>query len=151
MKIKPLHGIENINFGDTKQQIIDFLGEADSVQLFSGQATQEQKTAQSEIHYYAKHALTLYYDGDLNARLFGISTSHAQVQFKDIKLIGLTEQNLLTQFPQLELDATDGFFKNYVDKPNELTFLVRSGVVKRIDIAPNLITFFKTYGECYSA
>ncbi len=141
MNIVPLVGLKSIEFGDSKEKANKLFGAPDLIENEFG-----QDGIRSEIWDYRSKGMQLYFDPDLEFRLWEISVTSETAKINHIKPIGFNETELLAYFPSLVLEVNDGLFKEYVDPPNELVFFLRNNVVKRIDISPNLDDYLKRFG-----
>ena len=141
MNIVPLVGLKSIEFGDSKEEANELFGIPDLIENELG-----QDGVSSEIWDYQSKGIQLYFDPDLEFRLWVISITSEAAKLNSIKPIGLKESELLAHFPSLVLEVNDGIFKEYVDQSNELVFFLRNNIVKRIDISPNLDDYLKRFG-----
>jgi len=141
MNIVPLVGLKSIEFGDSKEKANELFGTPDLIENELG-----QDGVSSEIWDYQSKGIQLYFDPDLEFRLWEISVTSETAKINSIKPIGFKESELLAHFPSLVLEVNDGIFKEYVDQSNELVFFLRNNVVKRIDISPNLDNYLKRFG-----
>jgi hypothetical protein len=141
MNIVPLVGLKSIEFGDSKEEANELFGIPDLIENELG-----QDGVSSEIWDYQSKGIQLYFDPDLEFRLWEISITSEAAKLNSIKPIGLKESELLAHFPSLVLEVNDGIFKEYVDQSNELVFFLRNNIVKRIDISPNLDDYLKRFG-----
>ena len=141
MNIVPLIGLKSIEFGDTKEKANMLFGEPDLVENELG-----QDGVSSETWEFKSKGLKLYFDPDLEFRLWEISITSETVQLNNITLIGLNETELLNNFPSLALEVKDGIFKEYVDSSQELVFFLRNNIVERIDLSPNLDDYLNKFG-----
>jgi hypothetical protein len=141
MNIVPLVGLKSIEFGDSKEEANELFGIPDLIENELG-----QDGVSSEIWDYQSKGIQLYFDPDLEFRLWEISITSEAAKLNSIKPIGLKESELLAHFPSLVLEVNDGIFKEYVDQSNELVFFLRNNKVKRIDISPNLDDYLKRFG-----
>jgi len=141
MNIVPLIGLKNIEFGDTKEKANMLFGEPDLVENELG-----QDGVSSETWEFKSKGLKLYFDPDLEFRLWEISITSETVQLNNITLIGLKETELLNNFPSLALEVKDGIFKEYIDSSQELVFFLRNNIVERIDLSPNLDDYLNKFG-----
>ena len=142
MKIVPLLGLNNIEFGDPKDKAIEIFGNPDLVENELG-----KDGVSSEIWEYHSKGIHLYFDPDSAFRLWGTSIHAETAQLNGIKPIGLNEPDLLTHFPTLVLEVNDGIFKEYVESSKELVFFLRKNIVNRIDISPNLDDYLNRFGD----
>ena len=141
MNIVPLVGLKSIEFGDSKEEANELFGIPDLIENELG-----QDGVSSEIWDYQSKGIQLYFDPDLEFRLWVISITSEAAKLNSIKPIGLKESELLAHFPSLVLEVNDGIFKEYVDQSNELVFFLSNNIVKRIDISPNLDDYLKRFG-----
>ena len=141
MNIVPLVGLKSIKFGDSKEEANELFGTPD---LIENELSQDGVS--SEIWDYQSKGIQLYFDPDLEFRLWEISITSETAKLNSIKPIGLKESELLGHFPSLVLEVNNGIFKEYVDQSNELVFFLRNNIVKRIDISPNLDDYLKRFG-----
>ena len=142
MNIVPLVGLKSIEFGDSKEKAIELFGKPDLIENELG-----QDGVSSEIWNYKSKGIQLYFDPDLEFRLWEISITSELAKLNSIKPIGFNESELLAHFPSLVLEVNDGIFKEYVDQSNELVFFLRNKLVKRINISPNLDDYLKRFGD----
>ena len=142
MNIVPLIGLKSIEFGDSKEKANELFGIPDLIENELG-----QDGVSSEIWDYQSKGIQLYFDPDLEFRLWEISVTSETAKLNSIQPIGVKESELLALFPSLVLEVNDGIFKEYVDQSNELVFFLRNNVVKRIDISPNLDDYLKKFGD----
>ncbi|MGJ8694613.1 MAG: hypothetical protein ACSHW0_19320 [Thalassotalea sp.] len=141
MNIVPLVGLKSIEFGDSKEKANELFGTPDLIENELG-----HDGVSSEIWNYQNQGIRLYFDPDLEFRLWEISVTSETAKLNSIKPIGFNESELLVHIPSLVLEINDGIFKEYVDPSNELVFFLRNNVVKRIDISPNLDDYLKRFG-----
>ena len=141
MNIVPLIGLKSIEFGDTKEKARMLFGEPDLVENELG-----QDGVSSETWIFKSKGLKLYFDPDLEFRLWEISITSETVQLNNITLIGLNETELLDNFPSLALEVNDGIFKEYLDSSQELVFFLRNNIVERIDLSPDLDDYLNKFG-----
>ncbi len=141
MNIVPLIGLKSIEFGDSKEKANMLFGTPDLVENELG-----QDGVSSETWEFKSQGLKLYFDPDLEFRLWEISITSETVQLNNITLIGLNETELLNNFPSLALGVNDGAFKEYVDSSQELVFFLRNNIVERIDLSPNLDDYLNKFG-----
>jgi hypothetical protein len=142
MNIVPLVGLKSIEFGDSKEKANELFGPPDLIENELG-----QDGVSSEIWDYKSKGIQLYFDPDLEFRLWEISITSELAKLNSIKPIGFNESELLAHFPSLVLEVNDGIFKEYVDQTNELVFFLRNKLVKRINISPNLDDYLKRFGD----
>jgi len=142
MNIVPLVGLKSIEFGDSKEKANELFGPPDLIENELG-----QDGVSSEIWNYKSKGIQLYFDPDLEFRLWEISITSELAKLNSIKPIGFNESELLAHFPSLVLEVNDGIFKEYVDQSNELVFFLRNKLVKRINISPNLDDYLKRFGD----
>lgn len=142
MNIVPLVGLKSIEFGDFKEKANELFGPPDLIENELG-----QDGVSSEIWNYKSKGIQLYFDPDLEFRLWEISITSELAKLNSIKPIGFNESELLAHFPSLVLEVNDGIFKEYVDQSNELVFFLRNKLVKRINISPNLDDYLKRFGD----
>tara|TARA_R110002153_G_scaffold110373_1_gene251589 strand:+ start:57 stop:494 length:438 start_codon:yes stop_codon:yes gene_type:complete len=142
MNIVPLVGLKSIEFGDSKEKANELFGPPDLIENELG-----QDGVSSEIWDYKSKGIQLYFDPDLEFRLWEISITSELAKVNSIKPIGFNESELLAHFPSLVLEVNDGLFKEYVDQSNELVFFLRNKLVKRINISPNLDDYLKRFGD----
>ncbi|MBH0048448.1 hypothetical protein [Pseudoalteromonas sp. NZS11_1] len=141
MNILPLLGLSTIKFGDSKYQAIELFGKPDEIENELG-----KDGVSSEIWNFQSLGVRLYFDPDFNFILWDVSISSDAAQLDGIRPIGLNESELLASFPALVLEVSDGIFKEYVNSEYELVFFLRNGIVKRIDVSPNLDNYIKRFG-----
>ena len=141
MNIVSLFGLNSIKFGDSKSQAIELFGKPDEIVNELG-----KDGVSSEIWNFHSLGVRLYFDPDFDFILWEVSISSKNAQLDGIKPIGLNESELLASFPSLVLEVSDGIFKEYVSSENELVFFLRNGIVKRIDVSPNLENYIKRFG-----
>jgi len=142
MKILPLVGLSIIEFGELKAKAIELFGVPDSIENING-----EDGVSSEIFNYLELGLNLYFDSDRGFILEDISVYSALVELSGFYPVGSTEQELLSRYPKLELEISDGRFKDYVDSPHELLFFLRDNIVQRVDVSPNIDNYIDKY-EC---
>lgn len=142
MNIVPLVGLKSIEFGDSKEKANELFGLPD---LIENELSQDGVS--SEIWDYKSKGIELYFDPDLDFRLWEISITSEFANLNSIKPIGFNESELLAHFPSLVLEVNDGIFKEYVDQSKELVFSLRNQLVKRINISPNLDDYLKRFGD----
>ncbi|GAC07255.1 hypothetical protein [Paraglaciecola chathamensis] len=140
MNIVPLIGLKSIEFGDSKEKANELFGIPELIENELG-----QDGVSSEIWDYQSKGIQLYFDPDLEFRLWEISVTSETAKLNSIKPIGFNESELLEHFPNLVLEVNDDIFKEYVDPSNELVFFLRNNVVKRIDISPNIDDYFNRF------
>ena len=141
MKIVPLLGLNVIKFGDFKDKAIKLFGTPDLIENEYG-----KNGVSSEIWEYKKIGLDLLFDPDYNFRLQGLYVYSTVIKLQNFNPVGLSEQELLKHYPTLELEVSDGQFKDYVDDSKELFFFLRDSVVKRVDVSPNIDEYLAKYG-----
>ena len=142
MNIVPLVGLKSIEFGDSKKKANELFGPPDLIENELG-----QDGVSSEIWDYKSKGIQLYFDPDLEFRLWEISITSEFAKLNSIKPIGFKESELLAHFPSLVLEVNDGIYKEYVDQTNELVFSLHNQLVKRINISPNLDDYLKRFGD----
>jgi hypothetical protein len=142
MNIVPLVGLKSIEFGDSKEKANELFGTPDLIENELG-----HDGISSEVWNYQNQGIRLYFDPDLEFRLWEISVTSETAKLNRIKPIGFKESELLAHFPRIVLEVNDGIFKEYVDQSNELVFFLRNNIVKRIDIFLNLDDYLKRFGD----
>ena len=142
MKIEPLEGLDVIKFGARKADALKLFGKPDFVENKDG-----TDGVSAEIWEYKSQGLRLNFDPNLDFILEGIFVYSPEISLNDFNPIGLTEQELLTHYPNLELEVRDGRFADYVDNPKELLFFLRDKVVKRVDVLPKISDYLERFGE----
>lgn len=142
MNILPLKGTDRLVFGTHKGEIEKLLGQPDSVENPNA-----QDDTSSEIYQYECLGLELYFDKDSGFRLWGISVTDRAANLDGIAPIGLSENEILNAFSDLELDVHDGEFKEYVLPKLGIEFYLKDDYVQRIMINPDLEDYCDRFSE----
>ncbi|WP_304637391.1 MULTISPECIES: hypothetical protein [Pseudoalteromonas] len=142
MKIEPLEGLDVLKFGATKEDALELFGKPDIVENEGG-----KDGIRAEVWEYKAQGLRLDFDPDFNFILERIFIYSPDVSLDGFFPIGLTEQELLTHYPNLELEVKDGRFTDYVDNSKELLFFLRDKVVKRVDILPRISDYLDKFSD----
>lgn len=142
MNIIPLKGVDDLQFGATKSNVKQSLGEPDEIENLDA-----NDGVSSEIYVYKSLGLDLYFDKDTGFRLWGISITDKTASLNGIAPIGLSEQKLLSAFPELELDVCNGEFKEYVLPKQEIEFYLKTDYVQRVMVNPNLEDYCDKFSE----
>jgi len=142
MNIIPLKGVDEILFGVFNSDIKILLGQPDVIENLGA-----NDGVSSEIYIYKSLGLSLYFDGDANFRLWGIGITTNLASLLGVNPIGLTEAELLKAFPNIKLDVCDDSFKEYILPKEEIEFVLKNNIVKRIMVNPNLDEYCKEYAQ----
>ena len=142
MNIEPLEGLDVIKFGASKEDVLELLGKPDVVENEGG-----KDCLSAEVWEYKTLGLRLDFDPDFNFILEGVFAYSAEISLNGFFPIGLTEQELLNHYPNLELEVKDERFTDYVDNSKELLFFLRDNVVKRVDILPRISDYIDKFGD----
>ena len=125
MKIYPLIGFDDIQFGNTRTQVQDILGDpsfSEIIEFPDGDST--------DSWIYENSGIELNFDSEEKFRLTRITFSAENAQFEGVCVIGKSEKELLQKFPQLFLDeSADEFGKSYEYPEKEASFWFVNGEV----------------------
>jgi hypothetical protein len=142
MEIVPLNGLSVLKFGDSKEFLISKFGQPTSIENKDG-----ADGVGSEIYNYADLGLDVYLDFDANFVVWGISVRSDKFTLNGLSPIEMNETELTSSYKDLVVEVSDGRFKDYVNNELELLFFMRDGLVKRVDINPNLDNYIEVLSE----
>lgn len=141
-EIKLGQGLGKIQFGMTRDQVKAILGEADDVDSYS---LDNSDTDLSEAWEYDDLQLSLSFDEEDDWKLSTLATASASYLFKGKKLIGLDQNNLITELKKLDItdlqveDCSNSEFPDHVLIEVEslsLNFWLDDGILEEIQWAP---------------
>ena len=140
MIVIPLKGMDIVRFGDLNSDIESRLGTPDYVKNPGA-----KDGVSSEVYIYKTLGLELYFDEDSKFGLWGIITTNRSATLYDVKPIGLTENELLTAFPGIEVEVDDGCYREFYFPQKEISFILINGVVAKLAINPDLDNYIKEF------
>jgi len=142
VEILPLKGLSELQFGDSKKDLVSKFGSPTSIDNKGG-----TNVCYSEIYKYASLGLDVYLDIDAKFVVWGFSVNSKEFTLKGLSPIGMSESELSRSYPELVVEVTDGRFREYVNEELGLLFFLRDGIVARIDINPNLDDYIEALNE----
>ncbi|MBF7073582.1 hypothetical protein ISG33_09270 [Glaciecola sp. MH2013] len=101
----------------------------------------------SEIYKYSNLGLEVYLDCDAQFVVSGISVRSEQFTLDGFSPISMDESELVQAFQDLVIEVSDGKFTDYTSDEKGLLFFMRDGLVKRIDISPNIDKYMEIINE----
>lgn len=137
--IKPLIGIDGLELGATKAEVLDVLGDPNKC---STKSYKQDKSSEEEWEYF-QLGLELTFSSKDNFRLGTIGVISKNATIEGHHLIGLNEKQLLKTLDTigigptlLEDDLTELNSRDYACDKHGLSFWVHDGVVNAIAIFP---------------
>ncbi len=135
-------GFEDIRFGMTRSEVKKVLGEPDEVDQYS---SSEETDDNTEAFHYDSIELSVSFDELDNWRLSSIAVSDADACIDGIKLVGLTDEELLEKVDALNLGEYDREDVSSPDSPDNevitfqeasVNFWFEDGIVSEIQFGP---------------
>ena len=133
MQIKPKIGFDNVRLGTSRKEVLVILGEPSSKSTLTSLSKDKEEYG---YNWKYKGGIELSFFDDYDYLLSEISIKSEEALFREKKLIGLSEQDLKCEFPELEIYYKFSGAVAYLDTEFELRFIVSNNVVEEVTILP---------------
>ncbi|TLX76561.1 hypothetical protein E9993_06635 [Labilibacter sediminis] len=135
-------GFEEIRFGMTRQEVKKILGEPDEVDQY---ASSEESEDNTEAFHYDELELSVSFDEIDDWRLGSIAVSDSESTLEGLKLIGVSDEQLLEKVSALDLGEYEREDVSSPESPDHevisfynssLNFWLEEGKVSEIQFGP---------------
>ena len=108
IEILPLIGVNELRFGNTKEEIIEVIGATDQFEII-----EEEEEVFTEMYTYPKYKASLFFEGNETEMIFtSCDTENKDVYLFDNKIFDLSEAEIMQlmkehNFKDLEIDEEE--------------------------------------------
>ena len=108
IEILPLIGVNELQFGNTKEEIIEVIGATDQFEII-----EEEEEVFTEMYTYPKYKASLFFEGNETEMIFtSCDTENKDVYLFDNKIFDLSEAEIMQlmkehNFNDLEIDEEE--------------------------------------------
>ena len=108
IEILPLKGVNELQFGNTKEEIIEVIGATDQFEII-----EEEEEVFTEMYTYPKYKASLFFEGNETEMIFtSCDTENKDVYLFDNKIFDLSEAEIMQlmkehNFKDLEIDEEE--------------------------------------------
>ncbi|MGQ1783569.1 MULTISPECIES: outer membrane protein assembly factor BamE domain-containing protein [unclassified Saccharicrinis] len=135
-------GFDEIRFGMTRQQVKEILGEPDEIDAYS---SSEEADDNTEAYHYDELELSVSFDEMDDWRLGSIAVSSPDAVLEGLKLVGITDDDLLAKLSAIDLGDYDREDVSSPESPDHevvtfyeasINFWIENGAVTEIQFGP---------------
>ncbi len=108
IEILPLIGVNELQFGNTKEEIIEVIGATDQFEII-----EEEEEVFTEMYTYPKYKASLFFEGNETEMIFtSCDTENKDVYLFDNKIFDLSEAEIMQlmkehNFKDIEIDEEE--------------------------------------------